>query len=99
MANTTLTEAQMNELLKKIQHEQVKALYHNSDLSFSLAAYNGINQYDPRQMKSFFCVSVRCGEVYRSFNFYQFETMEEANKKLKGLRDVVKSIINNTFKE
>lgn len=99
MANTTLTEAQMKELLKKIQHEQVKALYHNSDLSFMLSAYNGINEYDPRQMESYFSVSVRCGEAYRSFDFYQFETLEEANKKLKGLRDVVKSIINNTFKE
>ena len=56
MANTTLTEAQMKELLKKIQREHVKALYHNSDLSFMLSAYNGINQYDPRQMESYFSV-------------------------------------------
>lgn len=88
----------MKELLKKIQHEQVKALYHNSDLSFHLAAYTGIDRFDHRQVDSYFCVSVRCGDVYRSFDFYQFETIEDANKKLKGLRDVVKCIINNTFK-
>lgn len=88
----------MKELLKKIQHEQVKALYHKKDLSFSLSAYNGDSCYR-NQMEAFFCVSIRYGEVYKSFDFYQFDTLEEANKKLKGLLDVVKSIINNTFKE